>query len=77
MHVEKEARRVSIVCRDGVTIVGTVYINPGERVIDFLNDSKEAFIVVMHSEFRGFGRLINKKRTVFLLKNAIKWMEEA
>lgn len=76
MHVEKEARRVSIVCRDGVSITGTVHINPGERVIDFLNDPKEAFIVVTNSEFRGFGRLMKRKKTVFILKNAMKWMEE-
>lgn len=77
MHVEKELRRVLIVCRDGVRILGTVHINPGERVIDFLNDPREAFIIVTNSEFVSPWSIRKRRKTIFILKNALKWMEEA
>lgn len=76
MHVEKELRRVLIVCRGGVRILGAVHINPGERVIDFLNDPREAFIVVTNSEFVSPWFIRKRRKTIFILKNALKWMEE-
>lgn len=87
MLVEKEARKVSILCRDGACIKGKVHINPGERIIDFLNDPKEAFIIVTDAEFLRHGhvrslrlyaaeRAAKKAPTLFLLKNAIKYAIE-
>ena len=88
MLVEKEVRKVSIFLRDGACIAGNIHINPGERVIDFFNDSKEAFIVVTDAEFQGHshmrsfrlyaGNKIGKKgRVLILLKNAIKFIVES
>jgi hypothetical protein len=37
MKVEKEKRKAVIVCTDGSLVKGLVHINPGERMIDFLN----------------------------------------
>jgi len=87
MLVEKEVRKVSVFCRDGACIVGKVHINPGERIIDFLNDPKEAFIVVTDVEFRGHahmrlfrlygsGAICKTGTTLFLLKNAVKYAVE-
>ncbi|MDP2906119.1 MAG: hypothetical protein Q8O22_07455 [Candidatus Omnitrophota bacterium] len=86
--MEKEVRRVSVFLRDGTCIAGNIHINPGERVIDFFNDSKEAFIVVTDAEFQGHshmrsfrlyaGNKIGKKgRSLILLKNAIKFIAES
>ena len=86
MKVEKEERKVVIVCSDGTFIRGSIHINPGERVIDFLNDTKENFIAVTNAEFRNVRRvhffklhsgLMKKDGTALLLKNAIKWVEES
>ena len=88
MLVEKEVRRVSIFLRDDACIAGNIHINPGERVIDFFNDTREAFIVVTDAEFRGHGHMrsfrlyagnkIGKKgRILILLKNAIKFTVES
>jgi|GEM_PF-684081 len=88
MLVEKEIRKVSIFLRDGACIKGSVHINPGERIIDFFNDPKEAFIVVTDAEFQGHGRVRSfrlyannraekKSRALILLKNAIKFSVES
>jgi len=81
MRVEKEKRRVSIICHDGSMVKGTIHINPGERPLDFFNDQKEAFIPVTDAEvFNAKGNLIvqksEKKTTVILNKTAIRLVEE-
>lgn len=84
MRVEKEKLKVNISCEDGSLIKGLVHINPGERLIDFLNDQKEYFIAVTNAEFYNIKeihsfRLVNemskKKNLVVLNKNSIKLVE--
>jgi hypothetical protein len=85
MRVEKEKRKVNIICKDQSVITGFIHINPGERVMDFLNRDSEAFIIVTNAEFHNVGRisafrlyneLMKKRNTVCLNKNAIKLLEE-
>lgn len=81
MRVEKEKRKVSIVCKDGSLITGIVHINPGERMLDFLNDQKETFIPITESEVCNTSstepKLICKKvNTIILSKSSIKFVEE-
>jgi hypothetical protein len=85
MKVEKEKHDVVIYCLDGSMIKGYVHINPGERVIDFINDSKENFIAVTKTEcqsfqevksFRLVGKFKCKKELLLLNKGAIKYIEE-
>lgn len=65
MRVEKEKRKVNITCLDNSLIKGFVHINPGERIIDFINDQKENFIAVTESG-----------KTIILNKSIIKYFEE-
>ena len=39
MKVEKEKHRVSIICQDGSSVKGVIHINPGERILDYINDA--------------------------------------
>jgi hypothetical protein len=66
MRVEKEARKVSIFFHDGSSVKGVVYINPGERIIDFLNDAKEDFIALSQEG----------KSAAMINKSSIKILEE-
>jgi len=86
MRVEKEKRLVNITCVDDSFIKGTIHITPGERVIDFINDAREAFIAVTNAEFhylkelRSFtllSKMLGKKDCVILNKSTIKTIEEA
>jgi ribonucleotide monophosphatase NagD (HAD superfamily) len=85
MKVEKEKRKAVIVCTDGSLVKGLVHINPGERMIDFLNDLKEGFIAVTNVEFynikevhsfRLFEEMRKRKDMVILNKSAIKLVEQ-
>jgi len=85
MRIEKEKHRVCISCNDGSLVKGFVYINQGERVIDFFNDPKESFIAVTHTEFYNFqeipsfkllAQMREKKPMVIVQKEAIKLIEE-
>jgi len=85
MRVEKEKRRVHIICNDQSLLTGFVHINQGERVIDFLNDDKETFIIVTNAEFQNVGNVhsfqlyndLTKRRSVIVLnKSSVKWVEE-
>jgi len=85
MKIEKEKHRVNIVCLDKSIITGFVYINPGTRIMDFLNHSEESFMVVTSVTFQNIGEIhafklyneLNKKRdTIFLNKAAVKWIGE-
>jgi hypothetical protein len=82
MKIEKDKRKVCIICHDGTHVIGTVHINQGERLLDFFNDQKETFIPVTESEVcssekGGEIQLLCKKRnTVILNKSAIKLVEE-
>lgn len=85
MRIEKEKRRVSIICLDGSSIRGIVHINPGERLLDYINDEREDFIAITSAEFfyaediqsfRLATKLLFRKEFVVLNKSAIKWLEE-
>jgi len=85
MRIEKEARKVNIVCLDRSVISGVININPGERVSDFINRSEAAFLIVTNAEFKNTGELhafqlyndlIKKRKTIFLNKSSIKWIQE-
>ena len=84
MKIPKEKRKVNIVCEDGSLIKGFVYTNPGERIIDFINDVKEEFIAVTDVEFynikeihsfRLFNEMSKKKKFAILNKKSIKLIE--
>ena len=85
MKVEKDKLSVMITCEDGSLVKGYVHINPGERLIDFINDEKEEFIVVTQAEFynikeihsfRLFNEARKKKTMIILNKTSIKLFEE-
>ncbi|RJP28189.1 MAG: hypothetical protein C4533_06865 [Candidatus Omnitrophota bacterium] len=83
MRVEKERRKVNIFCEDKILLRGFIHINPGERVIDFINDLKEDFIAVtvVQVYYPDTG-LISKrgkseeKGLIILNKAKINWIEE-
>ena len=86
MRVEKEKHEVIIIGQDDLLVKGFVHINPGERIIDFFNDSKESFIAVTSAEFcnlkeiksfKLINQIMKKKNTVILNKSTIKLVEEA
>ena len=85
MRVEKEKLKVNIICGGTSCIRGFVHINPGERIVDFLNDTRKSFIAVTEAEFISPGELHSltvyhwkkkKKDVVILNKSAIKWVEQ-
>lgn len=85
MKIEKDKRNVGIVCNDGSLVKGTIHINPGERILDFLNDTKEDFIAVTNAEFYHikevqsftlFAQMRKKRSFIFLNKSSIKILEE-
>jgi len=86
MRVEKQKEKVMIICNDGSMIKGFVHINPGERLLDFLNDEKENFVAVTSVEFQNvatvhsfkiYSELSKKRNSIVLNKSVIRWMEEA
>jgi hypothetical protein len=85
VDISKTPCPVIIFCVDGSHVRGNVHIAQGLRLSDFLNSGHENFVVVTEarfqnmSEIRSFtlvAELNKKKRTVFLNKAAIKWVEE-
>ncbi len=85
MKIEKDKRKVSIICADGTSIKGVVFINNGERVSDFINDANEQFIAVTSVEFyyledvQSFklaSKMIARRDCIILNKRTIKWIEE-
>lgn len=85
MKIEKDKRKVNVICEDGSLLKGFIHTNPSERTIDFLNDEKETFIAVTHAEFynikeihsfRLFSEITKKKGVVILNKYSIKFIEE-
>lgn len=85
MKVEKEKRKVHIFCNDGSYLKGVIHLNPGIRVSDFLNESRDNFIVLTNIEFfrsaphstTAEEAVTLKADTVLLNKIAIKMIEEA
>jgi hypothetical protein len=85
---EKEKLRVNIFCTDGSSLLGFINIDRGERIIDFMNDLQQIFVVVTDVEFyysaseqvKSF-KLAHrvaptKKESIILQKSFIKWIEE-
>ncbi|MDD4953672.1 MAG: hypothetical protein PHG40_02060 [Candidatus Omnitrophica bacterium] len=83
MKIEKDKRSVFIVCSQDTVITGRVHLNPGERTIDFLNNTRDSFIAVTEAKVHNAGRfklssnVLKRGRTLLLSKNAIKWIEES
>lgn len=86
IKIEKEKRKVSIVCIDKSVITGFIHINPGTRISDFLNRTSERFIVLTNANFKSLGEvrpfklyneLSREKSTICLNKETIKWLKEA
>lgn len=85
MSNEKEERKVNITCQDNSLLTGVIFINRGESLLDFLNNTKEQFLDVKNAEFysikeiRSF-RLIDviarRENVVVLNKLSIKLAEE-
>ena len=79
MKVEKEQIRVRIVSGEDLSVDGFIHINPGERLIDFLNNHEDKFIAVTQARLSGMGeflRLGKKKDVVILNKSSIKVIEK-
>ena len=80
MKIEKAKRKINIVCNDGSSVKGYIHIYPGERTLDFINRSKETFIVLTDAEFYYMDKLESKlvanKDTIILNKSVIRWIEE-
>jgi len=75
MAVEKERCSVNLFLQDGSIVKGFIYINPGERILDFFNDPREAFIPLTDVEISSSGS-VRKNNFVILSKSSIKWIEE-
>lgn len=85
MRVEKEKRKVNIICTDKSIVTGFVHIDPGLRIMDFINRVNEPFVIVTNAEFQNIGEvhafklyneLKKKRKTICLNKASIKWIEE-
>ena len=85
MRVEKEKHKVRIMCIDGSIVIGFVHVDPGLRIIDFVDDQKTRFIAVTNAEFQNIGQVHSfklvmemkkKKNTIILNKTSIRWIEE-
>lgn len=84
-NIGKRKQKVGVICSDGASIKGLVYLNEGERLLDYMNDSRESFIAITNAEFyytedvQSFKlatKLLKKKDFVILNKSVIKWIEE-
>jgi len=85
MKVPKEKFNVRIFCIDGSIIKGTVYVDEGLRVSDFLNSNDKKFIVLLNVEvqnipevhsFKLASEMSKPKKVIFVNKDAIKCIEE-
>lgn len=85
MRIEKERHKVNIIFQDGTLVKGFIHINPGERVLDFINNLRTNFIAVTNAEFyytkesqlfRVKPKFSAKRDVIILNKSAVKWIEE-
>ncbi len=84
MRIEKEKRRVGIICMEGSFLSGFIHINPGERATDFLNDEKKQFIALTDAELQNIDKArsfrltseMAKKNTILLNKSSIIMVRE-
>jgi len=85
MRIEKDQRRVDILCEGDTLIRGTVHINPGERLLDFFKNLKKDFIAVTNVEvvkaknatlFKSYDQKNKQKNTVILNIVYIKLVKE-
>jgi hypothetical protein len=85
MKIEKDKRKVNIVCMDKSIITGFIYVDPGLRVIDYMNRLTDPFIIVSNAELQNLGEihafklyneLKKKKNMICLNKASVKWIEE-
>lgn len=85
MKVPKEKHKVNIFCLDGSFVTGFVHVPEGLRVLDYMNEQKEQFLIVTEARFQNIrevrsfqliAELQKKRGVVFLNKTSIKWVEE-
>ena len=85
MKAPKEKFKVNIVCTDGTFVKGYLHVNQGQRILDYLNNSKGDFVVITGAEFSNIKEIHSfklyadfrkKKGLVVLNKTAIKWIGE-
>ena len=84
---ELQKIRVNIRCVDGSSALGYVNIEPGNKLIDLMNDPSKSFIVLREAEmyyearevasFKLVRRVaVMKKERMIMQKASIAWMEE-
>lgn len=85
MKIPKVKHKVNIFCMDGTFLKGYIHVPEGLRILDFLNDLNENFIVVTEAQIQNVRevhsfKLVNemrqRKTTLFLAKASIKMLEE-
>ena len=85
MKVPKYKHGVTIVCTDRTVIKGLIYVDEGLRVSDFLNTTRDNFIVMTDASFSNIGEMpfhldrevfAKKSGTLILNKKSIKWLED-
>ncbi len=84
MSLNIENHKVSLICRDGISIKGYVAVRRGQRFIDFINDSKDQFVVVKDAiiyylrgaqSFRLASTVMMERKEAILNKADIKVIE--
>jgi hypothetical protein len=81
MKIEKVKKKVAVAFVDGSMASGNIYLNPGERIVDFCNDPKETFIVLTESKVES-ASILNKELfskdgdALIINKASIKWIKD-
>ena len=82
MKVDKQKLQVKILLENNSLISGFVHINPGERLRDFINGSRELFIAVTEADTSysgthpaGGSSIIHGD--IILNKSSMIWIKEA
>jgi len=80
IKIEKEKRKIHIVCNEGFSVKGYIHLFEGERTLDFINHAQESFIVLTNAELycleKSESKLAADTDTIILNKSVIKWIEE-
>jgi len=83
--IEKQKRQVNVVCNDGLSINGFVYVFGEQRLLDVMNNVQEKFVLLVEAEisqqedlhpFKLATKVTEKKESLILNKSAIKWIVE-
>jgi len=83
--IEKQKRQVSIICNDGLSINGVVYLFGEQRLLDVMNNAQEKFVLLTEVEiyqqedlhsFKLANKTVEKKESLILNKSVVKWVVE-